>query len=107
MHEIYRYAFVTDKTEGLIVVNVDTLADRDPKNNFLRRAVTFNPNGQLNGAVNLTIAGTYAYVLCARGLVVVDLDDPLQPAIVVRSRRTGPAQSARRDGDLPLCLYCR
>jgi hypothetical protein len=44
--------------------------------------VTFNPNGQLNGAVNLTIAGTYAYVLCARGLVVVDLDDPLQPRIV-------------------------
>jgi hypothetical protein len=82
MHEIYRYAFVTDKAEGLIVVNVDTLADRDPKNNFLRRAVTFNPNGQLNGAVNLTIAGTYAYVLCSRGLVVVDLNDPLQPQIV-------------------------
>ena len=40
------------------MVNVDTLADRDPKNNFLRRAVTFNPNGQLNGAVNLTLAGT-------------------------------------------------
>jgi hypothetical protein len=82
MHEIYRYAFVTDKAEGLIVVNVDTLADRDPKNNFLRRAVTFNPNGQLTGAVNLTIAGTYAYVLCSRGLVVVDLNDPLQPQIV-------------------------
>jgi hypothetical protein len=82
MHEIYRYAFVTDKAEGLIVVNVDTLADRDPKNNFLRRAVTFNPNGQLNGAVHLTIAGTYAYVLCSRGLVVVDLNDPLQPQIV-------------------------
>jgi hypothetical protein len=82
MHEIYRYAFFTDKAEGLIAVNVDTLADRDPKNNFLRRAVTFNPNGQLNGAVNLTIAGTYAYVLCARGLVVVDLNNPLQPQIV-------------------------
>jgi hypothetical protein len=82
MHEIYRYAFVTDKVEGLIVVNVDTLSDRDPKNNFFRRAVTFNPNGQLNGAVNLTIAGTYAYVLCSRGLVVVDLNDPLQPQIV-------------------------
>jgi hypothetical protein len=82
MHEVYRYAFFTDKVEGLIAVNVDTLADRDPKNNFLRRAVTFNPNGQLNGAVNLTVAGTYAYVLCARGLVVVSLDDPLQPQSV-------------------------
>jgi hypothetical protein len=82
MHEIYRYAFFTDKAEGLIVVNVDTLADRDPKNNFLRRAVTFNPHGQLTGAVNLTIAGTYAYVLCSRGLVVVDLNDPLRPQII-------------------------
>jgi hypothetical protein len=82
MHEIYRYAFFTDKAEGLIGVNVDTLADRDPKNNFFRRAVTFNPNGQLTGAVNLTIAGTYAYVLCPRGLVVVDLNDPLKPQIV-------------------------
>jgi len=82
MHEIYRYAFFTDKVEGLIGVNVDTLADRDPKNNFFRRAVTFNPNGQLTGAVNLTIAGTHAYVLCPRGLVVVDLNNPLQPQIV-------------------------
>jgi hypothetical protein len=82
MHEIYRYAFFTDKAEGLIGVNVDTLADRVPKNNFFRRAVTFNPNGQLTGAVNLTIAGTYAYVLCSRGLVVVDLNNPLQPQIV-------------------------
>lgn len=82
MHEVYRYAFFTDKVEGLIGANVDTLADRDPKNNFLRRAVTFNPDGQLNGAVNLTIAGTYAYVLCARGLVVVSLDDPLRPQII-------------------------
>ena len=82
MHEIYRYAFVSDKVEGLIVVNVDTLADRDPKNNFLQRAVTFNPAGVLNGAVNLTMAGNYAYVLCARGLVVVRLDNPLQPQVV-------------------------
>jgi len=82
MHELYRYAYVTDKVEGLIVVNVDTLADRDPKNNFLQRAVTFNPDGILNGAVNLTIAGHYAYILCARGLVVVSIDKPLQPRVV-------------------------
>ena len=82
MHEIYRYAFFTDKAEGLIGVNVDTLADRDPKNNFLLACCDLNPHGQLTGAVNLTIAGTYAYVLCPRGLVVVDLNDPLQPQIV-------------------------
>ncbi len=82
MQELYRYAFVSDKFEGLIVVNVDTLADRDPKNNFLRRAVTFNPDGILDGAVNLTLAGNYAYVLGARGLVVVRIDEPLQPQVV-------------------------
>ncbi len=82
MHEIYRYAFVTDRVEGLIVVNVDTLADRDPKNNFLRRAVTFNPDGILDGAVNLTLAGNYAYILCDRGMVIVSLDDPLEPKVI-------------------------
>ena len=81
-HELYRYAFVTDKFEGVIVVNVDTLADRDPTNNFLRRAVTFNPHGILDGAINLTVAGNYAYVLCARGLVVVRIDNPLEPRVV-------------------------
>ena len=49
MHEIYRYAFFTDKAEGLIGVNVDTLADRVPKNNFFRRAVTFNPMAAYRG----------------------------------------------------------
>jgi hypothetical protein len=82
VHELYRYAFVTDKYEGLIVVNVDTLADRNPTNNFLRRALTFNPHGILNGADNLAIAGDYAYVLCARGLVVVRIDNPLEPRVV-------------------------
>jgi len=43
--------------------------------------VTFNPDGALQGAVNVTIAGTYAYVLCDRGVVVVDIDDPLTPRI--------------------------
>ena len=29
--------------EGLIVVDIETLADGDPDNNFLKRAATFNP----------------------------------------------------------------
>ena len=33
-HPIYHYAFVTDAEEGLILVNVDTLADGDPRNNI-------------------------------------------------------------------------
>ncbi|MGH8007773.1 MAG: LVIVD repeat-containing protein, partial [Candidatus Binatia bacterium] len=36
----------------------------------------------LNGAENLAIAGNYVYVVCDRGLVIVDFDQPLQPKIV-------------------------
>jgi hypothetical protein len=82
MHAIYRYAFFTDLYEGLIGVDVETLSDGDPDNNFLARAVTFNPESRLDGATHITIAGIYAYVACARGLVVVSLDDPRHPRIV-------------------------
>jgi hypothetical protein len=34
-HPIYHYAVITDSEEGLILVDVDTLADGDPRNNFL------------------------------------------------------------------------
>jgi hypothetical protein len=81
-HPIYHYAFITDRFEGLILVNVDTLADRDPTNNFFQRALTFNPNGALNGAENLTITGNYVYVACDRGLVIVDFSAPMAPKII-------------------------
>ena len=38
-HPIYNYAVVTDSEEGLFLVNVNTMADGEPRNNFLRRAV--------------------------------------------------------------------
>jgi len=82
IHPMYAYLYVTDREEGLILVNAATLLDGDPRNNFLDRAVTFNPDGALRGAVNLTLAGHYVYVLCDRGLVVVSVDDPLHPTIV-------------------------
>jgi len=92
IHPIYAFLYVADKYEGLVVVGdpnpksktpgVSTLLDGDPRNNFLKRALAFNPNGILNGARRITIAGTYAYMLCDRGLVVVDLDKPLQPRVV-------------------------
>ena len=50
---------------------VGTLLDGNPSNNFIGRAATFNPGGALTGARRITIAGTYAYILCDRGLVVV------------------------------------
>jgi hypothetical protein len=84
MHPLYRYAFITDKFEGLIVVDVETLSDGVPDNNFLKRAATFNPDGVLNGALNITIAGNYAYVTCDLGLVIVGIDDPLHPKVVAK-----------------------
>lgn len=84
MHPLYRYAYVTDRYEGLIVVDIETLADGDPDNNFLKRALTFNPKGVLAGARNITIAGIYAYISCDQGLVIVSIDDPLQPSVVAR-----------------------
>ena len=87
IHPLYAYLYVTDKYEGLIVVGdpktgVGTLLDGDPRNNFLRRATTFNPGGILNGAHRIALAGTHAFILCDRGLVEVDLNDPLNPKVV-------------------------
>lgn len=82
IHPLYRYAYISDREEGLILVDVTTLTDGNPSNNFFTRALTFNPDGALRGAETVTIAGRYAYVGCARGLVVVDLDQPLAPRIV-------------------------
>ncbi len=91
IHLMYGFLYVTDKYEGLVVVGnpdlkgknpgVGTLLDGNPQNNFIGRAATFNPGGILNGARRITIAGTYAYILCDRGLVVVDLDNPLAPRV--------------------------
>ena len=82
IHPIYRYAFVADREEGLVLVDVATLTDRDPRNNFLVRAATFDPDGVLTGAQGLTVAGHHVYVVTARGdLVVVDCDQPLAPRI--------------------------
>ena len=82
IHPLYAYIYVTDKFEGLILVGAATLLDGDPTNNFLKRALTFNPNGLLNGANNITIAGSFAYITCDRGLVVLDLNDPLKPQLI-------------------------
>jgi hypothetical protein len=90
-HPIYDYAVVTDAEEGLILVDVNTLADGDPRNNFLRRAVTWNEGNVLAGARHITLAGSVAYIVADAGLVVVDLDDPLRPRHVT----TVPLRDAR------------
>ncbi|MGL6097096.1 MAG: hypothetical protein ACRC7O_15030, partial [Fimbriiglobus sp.] len=81
VHPMYAFVYVTDKYEGLILVQIATMIDGNPLNNFLKRELTFNPDGLLTGATNVTIVGTYAYVCCDAGLVVVSLADPSKPVV--------------------------
>jgi hypothetical protein len=91
IHLMYGFLYVADRDEGLVIIGnpdlkaktpgVGTLLDGDPNNNFLKRALAFNPNGILQGARRIAFVGTYAYILCDRGLVVVDLNNPLEPKV--------------------------
>lgn len=81
VHAMYGNIYVADKYEGLITIGVATLLDGDPLNNFIKRDVTFNPNGILNGANNIIVVGTYCYITCDAGLVVVSIDDPKKPEV--------------------------
>ncbi|OLD81878.1 MAG: hypothetical protein AUF67_06265 [Acidobacteria bacterium 13_1_20CM_58_21] len=91
IHLLYGFLYIADKEEGLVIIGdphlkskspgVRTLLDGNPANNFLGRAVTFNPGGVLTGARRITIAGTFAYILTDKALVAVDLDNPLAPRI--------------------------
>jgi hypothetical protein len=82
MHPIYHYAFVSDSEEGLIVVNVDTLQDGEPRNNFLERSLTWNEGGVLTGARNIYLAGARAFIGTEDKMVLVDLADPLKPKVL-------------------------
>jgi hypothetical protein len=81
VHAMYGYLYVTDKYEGLILIGAGTALDGNPLNNFLKREVTFNPGGILNGARAISIVGTYAYISCDAGVVVVALEDPKNPKV--------------------------
>jgi len=88
---MFGFLYVTDSEEGLVIVGdpnlkskspgVLTLLDGNPRNNFLKRATTFNPNNALKGARRITIAGHYAYIAADAGVVVVDIENPLEPKI--------------------------
>ncbi|HEX5709338.1 MAG TPA: multiheme c-type cytochrome, partial [Pyrinomonadaceae bacterium] len=84
IHPLYGYIYVADREEGLILVGAATLLDGVPTNNFLKRELTFNPGGALDGANNIQIAGTHAYVTTDSALVIINLDDPLRPRVVAR-----------------------
>lgn len=84
IHPLYAYLYVVDKYEGLILVNAATLLNGDPTDNFLSRALTFNPDGILTGANNIQIAGTHAIITTDSELVFVNINDPLRPVIEKR-----------------------
>ncbi len=78
-HAIYNYAFITDEEEGLILTDINTLADGEFRNNQLTRALTWNPDGLLDGAIHITLAGSIAYISTPKGVVIIDLSQPLKP----------------------------
>ena len=79
---IYGYAYITDAEEGLILTDIDTFVDGEARNNFLKRALTWNENGVLNGARHLANAGYYFYISTPKGVVVLDMRMPLTPKYV-------------------------
>jgi hypothetical protein len=91
IHPLYGFLYVADRDEGLVIIGnpnlkskspgVGTLLDGNPANNFLKRALAFNPDGVLTGAHRIAIAGTFAYVLTDKALAVVDLENPLAPHV--------------------------
>ena len=107
VHAMYAYIYVADKYEGLITVGAGTIIDGNPLNNFLKREVTFNPGGMLNGANSITIFGTYAYITCDAGLVVVSLDDPTKPVVTSVIGEELPPQAPGLPGPVPLRLRLR
>ena len=77
----YAFAYVSDREEGLVGANVATLVDGNPNNNFLKRDVTFNPDGALTGASFVTATGHRLYMTTPRGLFVIDCTDPMNPKL--------------------------
>lgn len=96
IHKFYGHVYVIDSVEGLVVVNVETLFDGHPYNNFLRRvklgaddkdkggveADHYNPDGRLTGATYGVCAGRLLYVTSPQGLTIINLDEPTRPRLV-------------------------
>ena len=82
MHQIYRYAYITDAVEGLIATDIDILTDQEPRNNFFTRAMTWNEGGVLTGASHIYMAGAWFYISTPNGVVVLDMEKALEPRVV-------------------------
>ena len=92
IHLMYGFLYVADKEEGLVVIG-----NKDPKRGTSSASArcstatrpTTSSSGRRRstrtacstGARRITIAGTYAYILTPKNLVVVSLEDPLDPKV--------------------------
>jgi len=110
IHPLYRYAYIADREEGLILVDVTTLTDGNPSNNFFTRALTFNPTetrhplpgsgsapmsyGKLTGARAITVAGRWLLIGTLAGVSIVDIDKPLEPEIIAEVSAQFPTSIA-------------
>jgi hypothetical protein len=90
---LFGYAFISDRQEGLVTVDITTLTDGVNTNNHLKRGATFNPEGRLTNARGIWIVGNYAYLLTDRALQIVNIGDPLNPRWV--SEVTSPLRDPR------------
>jgi len=92
-HLMFAFLYATDKYEGLVVIGnkltekknrpgVATLLDGDPDNNFIEKALSFNPSGALNDALSMTFYGHYGFICTSSGLKLVNLDNPLEPKLI-------------------------
>jgi hypothetical protein len=79
---LFGYAFVSDSVEGLITVDIKTLEDGVPWNNFLKRGAVYNPGGKLTGARSIKVVGNYVFICTDHGMEIVNISDPLNPRYV-------------------------
>ena len=93
IHPFYGYVYVSDSEKGLYIVNVGTLYDGNPENNFLNRAKLkddagnvigeyYNPDGKLDGASFAICGGHRVFITTKRGLAIVDVDQPERPRLI-------------------------
>lgn len=78
----YGYVYGTDTQEGLVTIQVGTLVDGNPANNYLQKDGAFNPAGAFTGATNLVAAGSRLYLTSPQGLAAVSVEDPKNPRLL-------------------------
>jgi len=94
IHLLYAFLYVADAEEGLVIINAATLLDGDPRNNFLKKDIVFNPDGILKGANHVVTAGNHVLVSADQGLVIIDVGDPFKPRVTTTLAMKGAGHAA-------------